>query len=81
MADTVSSFNTNNDGSAVLTMTYDITGVNCNVTYAQNDTPFTLPIQTDTNGNIIVWTKDTAETYLTTQIATSKEAFIQAITN
>ena len=68
----------NSDGSATLSVTFDITGIQCDPSLAANDTDFPLPVQADGNGNIIPWTLTTAQATLGPQIAAAKAAFLSA---
>jgi hypothetical protein len=68
----------NSDGSATLSVTFDIAGVQCDPSLAANDTDFPLPVRADGNGNIIPWTQAAAQATLGPQIAAAKAAFLAA---
>ena len=77
MADTYS-LTSNPDGSALLHVDFDTTGIQCLPSLAVNDTDFPLPAQTDGNGNIVPWTVETALAAQAAQIAASRAAFLAA---
>ena len=77
MADTFALIQ-NDDGSALLHVDFDTTGVQCLPSLAVNDTDFPLPAQTDGNGNTVPWTVETAQAAQAAQIASSRAAFLAA---
>jgi hypothetical protein len=81
MADSVTSFTTNPDGSAVLEVNFDITGTGLSSWLASNCADFSLAPNLDANNNVIAWTQDTALAALSSAIATSKAAFFAAAPN
>lgn len=62
---------TNPDGSAVLTVTFDTTGITCDPSLALNYTPFVLAAKSDSSA----WTLADAQTTLAAEINAARVAF------
>jgi hypothetical protein len=74
MVDTYS-LTTNSDGSAMLTVTFDITGLTCDPSLALNYTPFVLAAKDG------AWTLADAQTALAAEINAARSAFDAAAPN
>ena len=81
MADKVLSFAVNSDGSASLSINFDISGTALDPALADNVTPYNLdPRPAQGNGDQEAWTEEAELAALAEQIEVSKAAFFAANT-